>query len=119
MSDSGNIAAMKLELGRQLARRGAAVVLAGRRLEIGDAEAAAIRAAGGEAEAVRLDVREADAFEAVVQDAARRYGRLDYLFNNAGVSIAGGARSERAAGIQGLVACLPELAGLRLPADLS
>jgi NAD(P)-dependent dehydrogenase (short-subunit alcohol dehydrogenase family) len=89
---TGGTSGIGLELGRQLARRGASVVLAGRRLEIGEAEAAALRAAGGEAEALRLDVTDAAAFESLVQDVARRHGRLDYLFNNAGVSIAGAAR---------------------------
>jgi len=90
---TGGTSGIGLELGRQLARRGASVVLAGRRLEVAETEAAAIRAAGGRAEAARLDVTDAAAFDAVVQDVARRHGRLDYLFNNAGVSLAGGART--------------------------
>ncbi len=89
---TGGTSGIGLELGRQLARRGAAVVLAGRRQEMAEAEAAAIRSASGQAEALRLDVRDAAAFAAAVQDVARRHGRLDYLFNNAGVSIAGKAR---------------------------
>ncbi|HXY39157.1 MAG TPA: SDR family oxidoreductase [Vicinamibacteria bacterium] len=89
---TGGTSGIGLELGRQLARRGASVVLAGRRLEVAEAEATAIRGAGGQAEAARLDVTDATAFAAVVQEVTGRHGRLDFLFNNAGVSLAGGAR---------------------------
>ncbi len=90
---TGGTSGIGLELGRQLARRRARVVLAGRRLEVALAEAEAIRGAGGQAEALRLDVTDAAAFAAAVQDAARRHGRLDFLFNNAGVALGGAAHT--------------------------
>lgn len=49
----------------------------------------AIQAAGGTAEAVRVDVAETAAAEAAVADVAKRAGRLDVLVANAGVSIDG------------------------------
>ena len=76
-------------LGRELARRGALVVLADRRLEGAEVVAAEIRADGGQAESLALDVREADAFGAVIDGVLRDHGRLDYLFNNAGIGIGG------------------------------
>jgi NAD(P)-dependent dehydrogenase (short-subunit alcohol dehydrogenase family) len=54
--------------------------------------AAAIREAGGAADAVELDVRSADAFERVAAELFDRAGRIDYLFNNAGIAILGAAR---------------------------
>jgi 3-oxoacyl-[acyl-carrier protein] reductase len=49
----------------------------------------AIQAAGGTAEAVRVDVADTAAAEATVADVAKRAGRLDVLVANAGVSIDG------------------------------
>jgi 3-oxoacyl-[acyl-carrier protein] reductase len=47
----------------------------------------AIQAAGGTAEALRVDVADTAAAEAAVADVAKRAGRLDVLVANAGVSI--------------------------------
>ncbi len=47
---------------------------------------AAIRAAGGSAEAWPLDVSDPSAIEAVVAAVAQRFGRLDIVVNNAGIS---------------------------------
>jgi 3-oxoacyl-[acyl-carrier protein] reductase len=69
----------------RFAAEGAAVVLADLEEAAGVAAAAAIRASGGRAEFVAADVsREAD-IHAMVAAAVERFGRLDILFNNAGV----------------------------------
>ena len=47
--------------------------------------AEAIRKAGGRAEAVRADVARAEDARAMVQAAVQAFGRLDVLFNNAGI----------------------------------
>jgi A-factor type gamma-butyrolactone 1'-reductase (1S-forming) len=67
------------------AKRGASVVLAGRREERGEALAKAIRAAGGEATFIRTDVADPRSVESLFEQTIRRYGRLDCAFNNAGV----------------------------------
>jgi len=76
-------------LSRELARRGAQVVLADRQEELAAGVAGEIESAGGRARAVALDVRDAETFEKVVADTLKASGRLDYLFNNAGIAVGG------------------------------
>jgi cyclopentanol dehydrogenase len=68
-------------------REGARVVFGDVRDDDGKKVEAAIRAAGGEAVYVHLDVsREAD-WEAAVRSAVERHGKLDILINNAAITI--------------------------------
>ncbi len=67
------------------AREGARVVVADIQDEPGQATAAAIADAGGTALFVHADVSRAEDAEAMVDAAVKRFGRLDILFNNAGV----------------------------------
>lgn len=76
-------------LAEELARRGAAVTLADRQSELAEEAAAGIRAAGGQARAAEVDVADAAAVEALIVSTAERAGRLDYLFNNAGIGLGG------------------------------
>ncbi|NUP57728.1 MAG: SDR family oxidoreductase [Gemmatimonadaceae bacterium] len=66
-----------------LAALGAHVVLASRKQERVDAAAAEIRAAGGRASAVAVDVREAERVQQVVAQVREAHGRIDLLVNNA------------------------------------
>jgi NAD(P)-dependent dehydrogenase (short-subunit alcohol dehydrogenase family) len=76
-------------IGRVLAahygREGARVVVAGRRRELLDETVAAVRSAGGIADALVADVRREDDCARLVTDALARLGRLDVLVNTAGV----------------------------------
>lgn len=76
-------------LGEELCRHGARVVLADIDPAAAERTAAALRADGGDAEATTLDVTDAAAFERVVERTIERHGRLDLLFNNAGVGVSG------------------------------
>lgn len=67
------------------AERGAQVVLADIALAEGEAVAAQIRAAGGEAVFVPTDVARDDQVQALVAAAVKNFGRLDWAFNNAGI----------------------------------
>ncbi|NUW39217.1 SDR family oxidoreductase [Nonomuraea rhodomycinica] len=73
----------------QLAGLGMTVLIGARDLRRGQEAAAALRAAGGDAHAVTLDVTD----PATVQEAAKwieeRFGHLDVLVNNAGVTGSG------------------------------
>ncbi len=77
---------------RELARRGVRVVAADLRGPDAQRVADAITADGGLAEACTLDVSREPDVRRVVTETAARYGRLDYLFNNAGIAIGGDTR---------------------------
>src|SRR5215831_11502237 len=66
------------------AREGAPVAIAGRRLEKLQQVAEEIVKHGGQAIALECDVTRAKDAERAVQDAARKFGRLNVLVNNAG-----------------------------------
>ncbi|MGK2865772.1 MAG: SDR family oxidoreductase [Mycobacterium sp.] len=70
---------------RRLASRGAAVVLGARRTDRLDTLTAEIRAAGGRARAVPVDVTRAEDLERLVTSAVSEFGRLDVLVSNAGI----------------------------------
>jgi NADP-dependent 3-hydroxy acid dehydrogenase YdfG len=70
-----------------LAAAGATVILSGRRAEPLEKEAAAIRAAGGQAQAMALDVSDAAAAGRVAQAIIDRHGRIDILVNSAGMNV--------------------------------
>src|SRR6267378_7421007 len=66
------------------ARKGAKVVVSGRRDEAGKALANELRALGSEAEFINADVRREDEVRALVDKTIARFGRLDVAVNNAG-----------------------------------
>jgi NAD(P)-dependent dehydrogenase (short-subunit alcohol dehydrogenase family) len=77
---------------RELARRGARVVVADIDEKQADRVAAAAAEQGGRATACRVDVSREQEVRRLVEDTASVYGRLDYQFNNAGIVIGGDAR---------------------------
>jgi NAD(P)-dependent dehydrogenase (short-subunit alcohol dehydrogenase family) len=66
------------------AKKGANVVVAGRRDEAGKAVADELRGFGSEAEFINADVRKEDDVRALVDRTIERFGRLDVAVNNAG-----------------------------------
>lgn len=71
---------------RHLASLGATVVVGARRTDRLDRLVAQIEAAGGQAAATRVDVTNPDDLQALVTLAVERFGRLDVLVGNAGIS---------------------------------
>jgi NAD(P)-dependent dehydrogenase (short-subunit alcohol dehydrogenase family) len=69
-----------------LAQAGALVVVAGRRQDVADRAAAEIRAAGGKAEGLSVDVTRVQELPAFFEGVAKRHGGLDILLNNAGTN---------------------------------
>lgn len=70
-----------------LARHGAQVVIAARRVDALEALAEEIAQFGGVAHVVVMDVRKGQSVVDAVADAVARTGRLDILVNNAGVAV--------------------------------
>ena len=66
------------------AKKGAKVVVAGRRDEVGQALAKELRSLGSEAEFINADVRKDEHVRALVDKTVARFGRLDVAVNNAG-----------------------------------
>jgi NAD(P)-dependent dehydrogenase (short-subunit alcohol dehydrogenase family) len=73
----------------ELTKRGCEVVLADLQADLAEEVVSGIRASGGKAKAVKTDVTDFPAMEHLVQKTVKRTGRLDYLFNNAGIVIGG------------------------------
>jgi NAD(P)-dependent dehydrogenase (short-subunit alcohol dehydrogenase family) len=73
-------------LAEALAAAGSAVVVADLDGPEAEAVAAGIRAAGGEAEAMQVNVADAAAVDRLAAATLERFGRVDVLCNNAGVS---------------------------------
>jgi len=71
------------------AREGAAVLVADVDEQAGERVAAEIAGTGGRSLAVRTDVTDQSACERAVAAALDRWGRLDVLFNNAGIGAVG------------------------------
>lgn len=72
------------DMARELGRRGVKVVATNRSLGKAEAVAESIRAAGGEALALALDVTDRAALERVAAEVVQRYQRVDILINGAG-----------------------------------
>lgn len=83
---TGAAAGMGESAARIFAREGAKVVAADLLEKEGGAVAASIVSGGGEAMFLRLDVSGEEQWREAVRATVKRYGRLDVLVNNAGIS---------------------------------
>jgi NAD(P)-dependent dehydrogenase (short-subunit alcohol dehydrogenase family) len=88
---TGGASGIGRAFGEALAARGCEVVLADLQIDLAEEGAAKINASGGKATAVKLDVVDHEEVVRVVQQTVERCGRLDYMFNNAGIVIFGAA----------------------------
>ncbi len=86
---TGGASGIGAALATRLARGGAKVWIADR--QVGPAQELAQRLSrgGGKAHAIELDVRDYSSFERAVGEAVEQSARIDYLFNNAGIGVAG------------------------------
>lgn len=83
---TGASSGLGAQFARSLARSGAAVVLAARRIEKLKDLRAQIEGEGGDAHVVGLDVTDVDSIKAAVAHAETEMGSIDILVNNSGVS---------------------------------
>jgi NADP-dependent 3-hydroxy acid dehydrogenase YdfG len=86
---TGGASGIGAALSTKLVDDGAEVWIADR--QIGPAQELAQRLGNGagKAHAIELDVRDHPAFESAVAEAVQQSGRIDYLFNNAGIVVGG------------------------------
>jgi NAD(P)-dependent dehydrogenase (short-subunit alcohol dehydrogenase family) len=83
---TGASSGLGAQFARTLAKSGACVVLAARRVERLKALRAEIEAGGGDAHVVQMDVTDLESIAAAVARAETEVGTLDILINNSGVS---------------------------------
>ena len=79
-------------LGEEFARRKAVVVLTDVNGQLLDEVAASLAASGHQSETAVVDVSDYDAVKQLVADTVARHGRLDFMFNNAGIAVGGEVR---------------------------
>ncbi len=82
---TGATSGIGLATAEAFAQRGCKVVLAGRRIELGNAAVESIHTAGGEAIFVQTDVTDEEQVRRLVETTIDRFGSLDIAFNNAGI----------------------------------
>ncbi len=83
---------------RLFGREGATVIITGRRVELGQAMAAGIAADGGRARFIAADHTRPEDCQQVIETIMADFGRLDILFNNAGIVTSGTAEATTEAG---------------------
>ncbi|WP_226858297.1 SDR family NAD(P)-dependent oxidoreductase [Diaphorobacter aerolatus] len=84
---TGGTSGIGLATCKLFARQGAKVVFCGRRAALGQAAQQAISQAGGQAEYVQADVRVEDDVARLIEQARQRYGSLDIVVANAGITV--------------------------------
>ena len=77
---------------QELGKRGSMIVVASLHDDHAKRVASAIMQNGGKAHAVQVDVSREEGVRQLIDETVSKYGRLDYLFNNAGIAIVGDAR---------------------------
>jgi len=84
---TGGAGGLGKALAQELAARGCYLVLADVNADLLDKTVAELRGVGVQLDAQTVDVRDATQVQALVERAFRELGRIDYLFNNAGVNL--------------------------------
>lgn len=93
---TGGASGIGRALCEELGRRGAVVVAADINKEGVEQVAAGICASGGRARGALLDVSQNGAVEKLIDETTAEHGRLDYMFNNAGIAVLGEIRYQTA-----------------------
>jgi len=83
---TGSAGGIGLATARRFAREGARVVVADLDAQLVGQRAAEIEAAGGQVMGLRLDVTDRATMDALCQAVLGRWGRIDVLVNNAGIT---------------------------------
>ena len=86
---TGGTGVLGRAIAAHLAEEGAKVVILGRKVEVGEAQVADIKAKGGEAMFLVTDVMDRAKLEKNLEDILAAYGRVDALLNAAGGNMPG------------------------------
>lgn len=86
---TGAASGLGLGFAKEIAKAGGIVVASDVNLEGVQKVVSEIEASGGKAEAHQLDVRDSAAVTARVDGTVEKHGRIDYMFNNAGIAVQG------------------------------
>lgn len=86
---TGGASGIGKSISNYLARQGAKVVIADRNFEMAKETESFIVTNKGYAKAVRVDVANSEEVKSLIENTVKEYGQIDYLFNNAGVSVNG------------------------------
>jgi NADP-dependent 3-hydroxy acid dehydrogenase YdfG len=86
---TGGASGIGAALATKLVDAGAEVWIADRQIGPAQELAQRLNSGGGKAHAIELDVRSYPSFERAVAEAVQQSGRIDYLFNNAGIAVGG------------------------------
>ncbi len=86
---TGGASGIGAALTTRLAADGAEVWIADRQIDRADELAQRLARGGAKAHAIELDVRDYPSFEHAVAEVVQQSKRIDYLFNNAGIGVAG------------------------------
>jgi NAD(P)-dependent dehydrogenase (short-subunit alcohol dehydrogenase family) len=86
---TGGASGIGAALATKLADGGAEVWIADRQIDKAQQLAQGLSSGDAKAHAIELDVRDYPSFERAVADALQKSGRIDYLFNNAGIGVSG------------------------------
>lgn len=89
---TGGASGIGKALGRELARQNAIVILADWNRKMLEHTASEMGKEGLKVKVRELDVRDLEKFKALVSETVTGHGRIDYLFNNAGIGVGGEAR---------------------------
>ena len=86
---TGGASGIGAALATKLVDGGAEVWIADRQIGAAQELAQRLNSGGAKAHAIELDVRSYSSFERAVAEAVQQSGRIDYLFNNAGIGVSG------------------------------
>ena len=86
---TGGASGIGAALSTKLVDEGAEVWIADRQIGAAQELAQRLGSGAGKAHAIEVDVRSYPSFERAVAEAVQQSGRIDYLFNNAGIGVGG------------------------------
>ena len=100
---TGGASGIGRSLAKALVDKGCEVIIADLQGDLARKVAEEISTSKASVHAVELDTRDVHAMERLVQDTVARTGRLDYMFNNAGIGMGGDAISHSSEDWQNII----------------